>query len=104
MPESQKQIYYQAGTDLASIKKSPNLEIFRRRGIEVIFLTDAVDEFAIQSLGSYRDKKLTSIDSADVEIPEASASGEKSSESRRSRRRAGFPRCWSFSEKRWGLA
>ncbi len=80
MPESQKQIYYQAGSDLASIKKSPNLEIFRRRDIEVIFLTDAVDEFAIQSLGSYRDKKLTSIDSADVEIPEASASGEKSTE------------------------
>ena len=33
MPEGQKQIYYQAGTDLSSIRKSPNLEIFRRAGL-----------------------------------------------------------------------
>ena len=65
----QTQIYYQAGNDFASIKKSPNLEIFRRNGIEVIYMTDPVDEFALQSLGSYREKKLTSIDSADIEIP-----------------------------------
>ena len=52
MPENQKHIYYQAGPDFASINKSPNLEIFRRRGIEVLFLTDPVDEFAINSLGT----------------------------------------------------
>src|SRR5262249_54352066 len=72
MAENQKHIYYQAGADFLSIAKSPNLEIFRRRGIEVIYLTDPVDEFALKSLNSYREKKLTSIDSADVEIPEAS--------------------------------
>ncbi len=81
MPENQKQIYYQAGTDFASIAKSPNLEIFRRRGIEVLYLTDPVDEFALESLGAYHEKKLTSIDSADIEIPEASATGEKEGES-----------------------
>ena len=51
MPENQKQIYYQAGGDFASIAKSPNLEIFRRRGIEVLFLTDPVDEFALNVAG-----------------------------------------------------
>ncbi len=70
MPESQKRIYYLAGPDRSSIAKSPNLEIFRRRGLEVLFLTDPVDEFALTSLGAYKDKPITSIDSADVEIPE----------------------------------
>jgi molecular chaperone HtpG len=73
MPESQNRIYYLAGTDHASIAKSPNLEIFRRRGLEVLFLTDPVDEFALKSLGSYKEKRLTSIDSADIEIPETAA-------------------------------
>jgi molecular chaperone HtpG len=81
MPEQQTQIYYQAGSDFSSIKKSPNLEIFRRNGIEVIYMTDPVDEFAIKSLGTYREKTLTSIDSADIEIPQSSTSGEQASES-----------------------
>ena len=50
MPEGQKRIYYLGGPDFASITKSPNLEIFRRRGLEVLFLTDPIDEFAITSL------------------------------------------------------
>ncbi len=80
MLENQKQIYYLAGGDFASIAKSPNLEIFRRRGIEVLFLTDPVDEFALNALGTFREKKLTSIDAADIEIPEGSGSGEKEAE------------------------
>jgi molecular chaperone HtpG len=93
MPENQSQIYYQAGADFASIAKSPNLEIFRRRGIEVIFLTDPVDEFALGSLRAFRDKKLTSIDSADIEIPEAGSSGEKEADSTASgAKESGFPK------------
>ena len=93
MPANQTQIYYLSGADFASIAKSPNLEIFRRRGIEVLYLTDPVDEFALKSLGSYQGKKLTSIDSADVEIPEAGATGEKSEESSApAGKESGFPR------------
>jgi molecular chaperone HtpG len=93
MPENQTQIYYQAGGDFASIAKSPNLEIFRRRGIEVLFLTDPIDEFALSSLGTFREKKLTSIDAADIEIPEASSSGEKESESTATgAKESGFPK------------
>ena len=76
MPEDQKRIYYLGGPDLASITKSPNLEIFRRRGLEVLFLTEPIDEFAINALGSYGGKTLTSIDSADLELP-ASGKDEK---------------------------
>ena len=51
-PADQKAIYYLGGPDLSSIKKNPNLEIFRRRGIEVLFLTEPVDEFVFSSLGT----------------------------------------------------
>jgi molecular chaperone HtpG len=68
-PAGQKAIYYLGGPDLAAIRKSPNLEIFRRRGLEVLFLTEPVDEFVFTSLGSYEGHDLVSIDSADVELP-----------------------------------
>ncbi len=71
MPESQKRIYYLGGPDLASMKKSPNLEIFRRRGLEVLYLTEPVDEFVMNALVSFGGKPLTSIDSDDLELPEA---------------------------------
>jgi molecular chaperone HtpG len=76
MPASQKQIYYLGGPDLASIDKSPKLEIFRRRGIEVLYLTEPIDEFAVTSLGSYQGNALAAIDSADIEIPETGATPE----------------------------
>ncbi len=69
MPEDQKRIYYLGGPDLASMKKSPNLEIFRRRGLEVIYLTEPIDEFVMNALHSYNGKTLTSIDSDDLELP-----------------------------------
>ena len=70
MPEGQSRIYYLGGNDLSSLAKSPNLEIFRRKGLEVLFLTDPIDEFALNSLHSYQGKTLTSIDSADLDLPD----------------------------------
>jgi molecular chaperone HtpG len=71
MASDQKRIYYLGGPDPASIAKSPNLEVFRRRGLEVLYFTEPIDEFAANSLASHQDKKLTSIDSADLELPDA---------------------------------
>jgi molecular chaperone HtpG len=68
-PADQKAIYYLGGPNLASIKKSPNLEVFRRRNLEVLFLTEAVDEFVLSALESYDGRKLISIDSDEVELP-----------------------------------
>lgn len=69
MVPDQKHIYYLGGPDLAAIRKSPNLEIFRRKGIEVLFLTEPVDEFVMSALSSFGDKNLTSIDSATLDLP-----------------------------------
>jgi molecular chaperone HtpG len=77
MPEGQKRIYYLGGPDLASIKKSPNLEIFRRRGLEVLFLTEPIDEFVMNALGTYGGKPLTSIDADDLDLPETAADKDK---------------------------
>jgi molecular chaperone HtpG len=76
MPEGQSRIYYLGGSDLSSIAKSPNLEIFRRKGLEVLYLTDPIDEFALTSLHSYQGKELTSIDSADLDLPEGGSAAE----------------------------
>ncbi|MDB5352267.1 MAG: Heat shock protein Hsp90 [Planctomycetota bacterium] len=78
MVPDQKNIYYLGGPDLASVRKSPNLEIFRRRGIEVLFLTEPVDEFVMSALGRFAEKTLTSIDSADLDLPGEDARADES--------------------------
>jgi molecular chaperone HtpG len=72
MPAEQKRVYYLGGPDPAALKKSPNLEIFRRRGLEVLLLSDPIDEFVMSSLHTFEGKPLTSIDSAELELPETS--------------------------------
>jgi molecular chaperone HtpG len=75
-PESQKVIYYLGGPSFSTIKKSPNLEIFRRRNLEVLFLTEAVDEFVLSALETFEGRKLVSIDSAEIELPPEPESNE----------------------------
>ncbi len=67
--EGQTRIYYLGGPDLGSIRKSPNLEVFRRRGVEVLYLTDPIDEFVMADLGSFDGKALTSVDAANLDLP-----------------------------------
>ena len=74
--EDQSQIYYIGGADIRTIEKNPNLEIFRQKKLEVLYLTDPVDEFVLSNLFMFEGKSLVSIDSADVKFPD-----EKSEES-----------------------
>ena len=69
--ESQTQVFYVAGPDLGTLRRSPNLEAFRKRGVEVLFLTDPIDEIALTSLGHYKEKEIVSIDSAEAKLPSA---------------------------------
>ena len=90
MPEGQKRIYYLGGPDYASVAKSPNLEIFRRRGLEVLYLTDPIDEFAMTALRTFQGKELTSIDSADLDLPQTDQTGTSTAEE--SNKESGFAR------------
>ncbi len=70
MVEGQTQIYYVGGPDVRTIEKNPNLDAFRSRGIEVLYLIDPVDEFVLNHLHDYAEKPLLSIDAVGVNLPE----------------------------------
>ncbi|MBQ7630013.1 MAG: molecular chaperone HtpG [Selenomonadaceae bacterium] len=77
MPESQKKIYCATGKDAASIAKLPQLEILRERDIEVIYLVDPVDEFAINALVNYNGKEIQSVNREDFDIEDENADKKK---------------------------
>lgn len=61
MKEGQEAIYYITGEDLASLERSPQIEGFRAKGIEVMLLTDPVDEFWIPAVETLKDKPVRSV-------------------------------------------
>ncbi len=67
MQSDQKEIYYLIGESRSLIENSPYLETFKARGVEVLLLTDPVDEFLVSSIHSYKDKPLKAVDRGDVE-------------------------------------
>merc|ERR1711945_76012 len=70
MSESQESIYYMSGESLEIMQKNPALQIFKKKDIEVLMLTDHLDEPCIQKLADYEGKKFVSIQKADVKLDE----------------------------------
>merc|ERR1712064_39711 len=70
MQESQESIYYMSGESFDVMKKAPALQIFLKKDIEVLMLTDHLDEPCIQKLADYEGKKFVSIQKADVKLDE----------------------------------
>merc|ERR1712146_679262 len=61
MKENQANIYYISGSSMEAVKDSPFMEKMRSKNLEVIFLVDPIDEYAIQNLTEFDGKKLQSI-------------------------------------------
>lgn len=70
MPEEQKYIYYASGESNERIEKLPQTELVADKGFEILYLTDDVDEFAIQALMNYKEKEFRSVSSGDLGIEE----------------------------------
>lgn len=66
MKNEQKVIYYAFGSSREAIELDPHLEIFKSKGIEVLYLFDPVDEFVINSLRKYKDYEIESVENADL--------------------------------------
>jgi len=73
MKEGQDAIYYISGEGLDAVRRSPQLEGFAAKGIEVLLLTDAVDDFWIPSVGEYEGKPFKSATRAGADLDKISS-------------------------------
>lgn len=67
MPAEQKEIYFLIGEERSALENSPFLEACKAKGFDVLLLTDPIDEFAVPSLGTYKEKRLRPVDRGDLE-------------------------------------
>lgn len=70
MKENQKDMYYITGENKDAVSNSAFVERLRKRGIEVLYMIDPIDEYAIQQLKEYDGKKLTCVTKEGLELPE----------------------------------
>jgi molecular chaperone HtpG len=68
MKEGQDAIYYLTAESLAAAKASPHLELFRKKGIEVLLLTDRIDEWMLSQLNEFEGKELRSIAKGSLDL------------------------------------
>ena len=68
MVEGQEKIYYITADALPAARHSPHLEVFRQKGIEVLLLTDRVDEWLVSHLADYKGKALQSVAKGDLDL------------------------------------
>ncbi|MGW2571966.1 molecular chaperone HtpG [Streptomyces sp. NPDC001537] len=85
MKDGQNDIYYMTGESRQSLENSPHMEAFRARGIEVLLLTDPVDEVWVDAVGEFEGKALRSVAKGEIDLDiqgdeQAEAEREKQSE------------------------
>ena len=77
MKEGQEAIYYITADSLAAAKNSPQLEVFRKKGIEVLLMTDRVDEWALGFLNEFEGTALQSVAKGAVDLGKLQDEAEK---------------------------
>jgi len=77
MKEGQKHIYYIAGENKKDLENSPFLEKLKKRGYEVLFMTDPIDEYAVQHMDEFEDHKLMNATKEDLKFGDKEEKKEK---------------------------
>lgn len=77
MKEDQKEILYVSGENIDVLKFLPKMKVLKDKGLEVLFLTDRIDEFTIKALAEYEGKQFKSINDSDFDIDDAETKKEK---------------------------
>ncbi len=80
MPESQQDIYYITGDKIESVASNPALEYFRKQGYDVLFMTDPIDDWVMQSMYQYQKKNFKSVAKGDIEFDGEKEKVEKAQE------------------------
>ena len=68
MPEDQKYIYFVSGENVDKIDRMPMVQSVKAKDYEILYLTDNVDEFALQALGNYKEKQFKNISQGDLDL------------------------------------
>lgn len=68
MPEDQKEIFYVTGTSRRAVETSPHLEAFKKRGFDVLLMTDPIDEWVTRSLYEFDKRKLRSVAHGEIDL------------------------------------
>ncbi|MCP5464476.1 MAG: molecular chaperone HtpG [Deltaproteobacteria bacterium] len=80
MKKDQDKIYYIVADGFVAAKNSPQLEVFRKKGIEVLLLSDRVDHWVASQLSEYKEKKLQSITRGEIDLDKDESSEENKKE------------------------
>ncbi len=90
MQDEQQKIYYMTADSIAAAKYSPHLEVFKKNDIEVLLLTDHVDEWLVSHLHEYKGKQLQSVAKGEVDLENLKSEKQKKSHKKSSKKHKKF--------------